>query len=103
MLSRFLHRKTGFPLAFKSRSVARCSRQILPLVFSSQSTPDPWLTVPDTDSSADFFSHSKRDLWLAGLVIKQIRGRVFLQIWEWVKSFACDRSWHGVDTLSHHC
>jgi hypothetical protein len=29
-----------------------------------------------------FFSHSKRDLWLAGLVMKQIRGRVFLQIGE---------------------
>ncbi len=54
MLSRFLHRKTGFPLAFKTRSVAGCSRQILPLVFSSHSTPDPWLAVPDTDSSADF-------------------------------------------------
>jgi hypothetical protein len=54
MLSRFLHHKTGFPLAFKSRSVAGCSRQILPLVFSSHSTPDPWLAVPDTDSSADF-------------------------------------------------
>ncbi len=54
MLSRFLHRKTGFPLAFKTRSVAGCSTQILPLVFSSHSTPDSWLPVPDTDSSADF-------------------------------------------------
>jgi hypothetical protein len=82
MHSRFLHRKTGFPLAFKTRSVAGCSRQILPLVPPRiQHQIRGWLFQTQIFLLI-FFSHSKRDLWLAGLVIKQIRGRVFLQIGE---------------------